>query len=268
MTRRVPVLPVLSICLAVLFVAACATMPGDAVRPAERPVSDTPPTGPAMASAKVHVDLGLAYLQIGRYAVALDEAKAALASDAAYSPAYHLMGLVYMYIEDNDAARENFHRALQMAPNDPEFNNSYGWFQCMTGQEKDGLRRLASAARNPYYRTPARPYTNAGLCQLRLGDDAAAEAEFRRAVQLDAGNVQATYQLAAIAYRRGAYDVARNYLVQLHQQSEPTAQSVWLGLRTERKLGNREAESSYVAQLRGRFADSAEYRALNQGNYE
>lgn len=255
-------------CLSALSIVACSGAPVGPAAGAARPVSETPPTNPATTSAKVHVDLGLAYLQIGRYAVALDEAKAALASDANYSPAYHLMGLVYMYLEDNSAARESFERALRMAPNDPEFNNSYGWFQCMTGDAKEGLQRLAIAARNPYYRTPARPYTNAGLCHLRQGDDAEAEPEFRRALQLDATNAPAMYHLAAIAYRRGDYAVARDYLVQLHQQNEPTAQSVWLGARTERKLGNRAAESSYVAQLRGRFADSAEYRALSQGNYE
>ncbi|WP_332673717.1 type IV pilus biogenesis/stability protein PilW [Aromatoleum sp.] len=250
------------------LLGACATGAGAGGAVAERPVSQIPPANAAVASAKVHVDLGLAYLQIGRYAVALDEAKAALASDAAYSPAYHLMGLVYMYIDDHAAARESFQRALAMAPNDPEFNNSYGWFQCMTGQEKEGLQRLALAARNPYYQTPARPYTNAGLCHLRRGDDVAAEAEFRRAAQLEPANAQAIYHLAAIAYRRGGYVVARDYLIQLHQRTEPTAESVWLGARTERKLGNHEAESSYVAQLRGRFADSAEFRAMNQGNYE
>jgi type IV pilus assembly protein PilF len=256
------------VCASSLLLTACATAPGAGGASAERPVSQVPPANAAVASAKVHVDLGLAYLQIGRYAVALDEAKAALASDASYSPAYHLMGLVYMYIDDHAAARENFQRALAMAPSDPEFNNSYGWFQCMTGEEKEGLQRLAMAARNPYYQTPARPYTNAGLCHLRSGDDVAAEAEFRRAAQLDAGNAQAIYHLAAIAYRRGAYTVARDYLIQLHQRNEPTAESVWLGARTERKLGNHEAESSYLAQLRGRFADSAEFRAMNQGNYE
>lgn len=261
-------LPIVLPFVVVATLAACAATPGAGRAVAERPASEVPPASAAAASAKIHVDLGTAYLQVGRYAVALDEAKAALVSDPTYSPAYHLMGLVYMYIEDMDSARDNFLRALQMAPNDPELNNSYGWFQCVNGQEKDGLERLARAGRNPYYRTPARSYTNAGLCQLRQGNDAAAEAEFRRAVQLDAANAQAMYQLAAIAYRRGAYEAARGYLVELHQQNEPTAESVWLGVRTERRLGNREAESSYAAQLRGRFADSVEHRALSQGKYE
>ncbi len=264
MTR---IIATLIIPLAVL--AGCATTPGGGgTASAERPVSDLPPANEAEARAKVHVDLGLAYVQIGRYDVALDEARTALALSPGYAPAYHLMGLVYMFIDDRPTARANFERALQLAPNDPEFNNSYGWFQCATGNEKDGLERLASAARNPYYRAPTRPYTNAGLCHLRLKNDTAAAEQFQWAVQLDPANTQALFHLAAIAYRQGAYEQARGHLVQLHQQSEPTAESAWLGLRTERKLGNRDAEASYAAQLRGRFSDSSEYQAMIQGQYE
>jgi type IV pilus assembly protein PilF len=252
-----------------LVLAACVTLPGvmgDGA--AVRPLSDQPPASAAEQSAKVHVDLGMAYLGVARYDVALDEARAALASDPSYGPAFHLMGVVYMMIEDKVAARDNFERALRIAPSDPEFNNSYGWFQCVNGQEKEGLERLALAARNPYYRTPTRPYTNAGLCQLRLKNDEAAEMEFRRALQADGTNGQAMYHIAAIAYRRGLYEVARGHLVEFHQHSEPTAESIWLGVRTERRLGKRDAEASYASQLRGRFAGSREHQAMGQGNYE
>ncbi|MCC4115153.1 type IV pilus biogenesis/stability protein PilW [Aromatoleum toluclasticum] len=259
----------LSLPLLVLALAGCnATMNAAGTPLADRPVADTPVSGKGEATAKVHAELGAAYLQLGNYAVALDEARVALQSQSSYAPAYHLIGLVYMAIDDPNSARENFRRALEIAPNDPEFNNSFGWFQCLNGNPQDGLARLASSARNPYYRTPTRPYTNAGLCHLRQGDDAAAEAEFRRAVQADPANRQAIYQLAGIAYRRGVYNVASALLVDLHQQGEPTPQSVWLGLRTARRLGNRDAEASYAAQLRGRFADSPEYQTMIQGNYE
>lgn len=248
------------------LLGACATLPGGGGQ-AVPPMSEMPVSG-AAANAKIHVDLGMAYLEVGRYAVALDEARIAVGFDSGYAPAYQLMGLVYMYIDDMPAARDNFLRALALAPNDPEINNSYGWFQCVAGDMADGLARLAAAARNPYYRTPSRPYTNAGLCHLRKGDDGAAEAEFRRAVQVDPGNRQAIFHLAGIAYRRGAYDDAHNYLVAFHQQGEPSAASAWLGLRSARKIGNRDAEASYEAQLRGRFAGSPEHQAMIQGKYE
>lgn len=248
--------------------AACATVPGGGVSgQAVPPVSEMPLSG-ATANAKIHTDLGLAYFEIGRYAVALDEARVAVAFDSGYAPAYELMGLVYMAIEDMPAAKGNFQQALALAPHDPAINNSYGWFQCVAGDMQDGLARLAAAARNPYYRKPTLPYTYAGLCHLRKGDDDAAEPEFRRAVQVDPTNRRAVYFLADIAYRRGDYALANSYMVAFHQQGEPSAASAWLGLRAARKVGNRDAELSYAAQLRGRFADSPEFQALSQGKYE
>ncbi len=237
---------------------------------AVRPILDkVPEEKTADARAKVHVDLGMAYFEIGKYDVALDEAQVALQENSSFSSAaYHLMGLVYMFLEDNNAAREYFLRALRAAPSDPDYNNSYGWFQCTTGQTEDGLKRLMLAARNPYYRFATRAYTNAGMCYMRVHDDANAAEQFRRAVDADPTNARALYLLAEIAYRKGDYKSARTYLVQLHQRSEPTAESVWLGVRVERKLGNRDNEASYAAQLRGRFAESTEFQEMVQGNYE
>jgi len=259
--------------VAPLFIAViggCATMPGvgDSAPTAARPLLDQSPANNAQARAKISVELGTAYFEVGRFDVALDEARSALSHDPGNAPAFHLMGLVHMLVGDTEAAREHFQRALRVAPNDPDFNNSFGWFLCGVGEEQEGLRRLALAARNPYYRHPTRPYTNAGLCYLRLNDFEAARDQFRRAIMMDAGNARALYHMADIDYLSGDYAAARTILVQLHQQQEPSAESVWLGLRTERRLGNREAEASYAAQLRGRFDESPEYRLMIQGNFE
>ena len=252
-----------------LALGGCATVPGSGFdSSSERPVSDRPPETQAQARAKINTDLGLAYFEIGRFDVALDEAKVALSHDSAYAPAYHLMGIVYMFLDNVPAARENLQRAISLAPNDPEINNSYGWFQCVQGEVREGMARLAAAARNPYYRFPARAYTNQGLCHLRQGEDSAALEQFRRAAQLDPDNVQAQFQVAAILYRLGDYAAASQRLTDFHQRREPTAESVWLALRVERRLGNRDAEASYAAQLRGRFAESAEYQSMMQGNFE
>jgi len=260
--------------LAALALAACA-MPapnssqvGVAAGEAERPAADRPPVNEQERRARIHVDLGEAYLQAGSYGVALDEAKAALGYAPNYSPAYLLVGTVYVFLDDHAAARANFEQALRLSPGDPELNNTYGWFLCATGQESQGLERLAIAQRNPYYRTPTRPYSNAGLCYLRLKDDVKAEASFLRAVQLDPANGQAYLNLADIAFRRGNYEAARRYLISLHQLGPTTAASAWLGLRTERKLGNKEAAASYAQQLKSRFPTSSEYQLLLQGKID
>lgn len=235
---------------------------------AERPMLDMPPANEAERGAQIHVELGTAYFEVGRYDVALDEARIALAHAPAFAPAFHLLGLIYMFVDDPAAARENFRRALAAAPNDPDFNTSYGWFLCLNGEPDDGLRRLDIAARNPYYRYPARPQTNAGLCLLRQRDLDPAEQRFRRALALEPSNTVAMYGMAEVAYRKGDYEAARRQLVNLHRVVEPVPESAWLGLRVERKLGNRSAEASYAAQLEGRFKDSPQYLLMKKGEYE
>lgn len=258
-----------ALALLIAFAGGCVSVPAPRLDTgADRPVSDTPAANPAQARAKISAELGMAYFEIGRFDVALDEAKVALAHDPGYAPTYHLLGLVYMFLEDKELAREYFNKALSLAPRDPEINNSFGWFQCVNGQEEDGLQRLLAAARNPYYRHPGRAHTNAGLCLSKQGHDDAAAEQFQRALSFDPGNSQARFQLAQIEYRQGDYLGARQQLVELHQRREPTAETVWLGLRTERKLGNRDSEASYAAQLRGRFSNSPEYKAMMQGNFE
>lgn len=249
--------------------AGCATnMVGVGVGEAERPVADRPPADKDEARARAHVSLGEAYLQAGNYGVALDEAKIALGADSRYAPTYLLIATIYMFLDDPASARANFDQALRLAPLDPEINNTYGWFLCASGQEQQGLERLAVTMRNPYYRTPARPYANAGLCYLRLKDDTAAETNFLKAVELDPANSQAFLQLADIAFRRGNYVAAQRYLATLHQLGPVSPASAWLGLRTERKLGNKEAAASYALQLKSRFPTSTEYQLLLQGKID
>ena len=260
---------------AVVLLAGCATGGGggssgfgDGSPVAARPLLDLPPANESQRGAMVHVELGTAYFEIGRYDIALDEARVALVHVPNFAPAFHLMGMVYMFLGDEGAARDNFRRALSAAPEDPDFNNSFGWFLCVNGDEQEGLRRLDIAARNPYYRFPVRPQLNAGLCHLRIDEIEAAEVRFRRALALQSDSLTAQYGLAEVAYRKGGFAEARRLLIALHQQAEPTAESVWLGLRVERKLGNRAAEASYAAQLEGRFKDSPQYLLMRKGEYE
>lgn len=260
-------LPVLA-CLGTLLGGCAVPLSPSETGKIERPVVDQPANTDARRKAKIHVELGQAYFQVGRYGVALDEAHAAVAFDSGYAPAYQLMGMVHMFLEENSVAAANFEHALRLAPGDPEIMNSYGWFLCSAGNERAGIEQLTAAARNPYYQTPTRAYANAGLCQLRLKNDAAAEIQFQRALEADNGNAQALFHLADITYRRGAFEASKRYLAALHQGGEPTSESLWLAIRVEHRLGDRAAEASYVQQLRRRFPGSPEYQAFMQGLYQ
>jgi type IV pilus assembly protein PilF len=234
----------------------------------ERSESDQPATTDVRTKARAHVDLGTAYLE-GNLGAALDESKAAIAYDRTYAPAHLLMGQVYALLEQYPQAQDAFDEAVNLAPGDPEVNNAYGWYLCNRGKQKEGAARIEQAARNPYYRTPGRAWTNLGLCDLQMKDDVAAEVAFTRAEQADPENVQAKFHIAAISYRNGNLYRAREYAnVIMRNPAQQSPDVLWLALRIEHKLGNREAEQKYGNQLARNFPASNENQLYQQGKFE
>lgn len=254
--------------LAALFLSACAGGPSSPPTAAEVPAAERIPANELQKIAKAHGDLALVYYQGGNMAVALQEARIALMADPNYAPAHNVMGLVHLYLGEGLQAKESFERAVRLAPQDSDIANHYGWFLCTSGQEKEAFQYFLVAVKNPLYKTPTRPYTNAGLCALRLKDDKAAEEYFQRAAMADGANSQAIFHLADIAFRRGDFFKAKNFLGEVMRLSEPNSESLWLAVRIERKLGDRQAEAGYSAQLRRKFAGTPEHQALMQGKFE
>lgn len=250
-----------------LLLGACTTT-GTGGEGAVQPMSAQTATTDARQRAKVHTELGSLYLLDGRHAVALEEARIALSADSSYAPAYNLLGLTHTVLGEPRLAEDNFRRALSLAPGDPEINNNYGWFLCQTGKEKQAMEYFLAAGRNPLYPTPTKPYTNAGMCLIAQKDDKGAEEYLLQALRFDGKNTQALYWLADITYRNERPAEARNFLAEIDKLVEPTAESTWLALRVERKLGNRDVEARYAAHLRRKFANSPEARKLIQGQFE
>lgn len=220
--------------------------------------------------AKIHTNLGALYFQGGSMSVALDELGIALAADSSYFPAYSIRGLVYGALKEYGKAESDFQRALNLAPNDPEVNNNYGWYLCDTGKARQSIAYFLNALKSPLYQTPERAYTNAGTCALKAGDLEGAQSYLLQAVQLSRdGGMVPRFQMAKLLYMRGTLEESRLYLNDaLKMMEPPSAEALWLGVRLERKLGNRVGENGYASQLRGRYPASPEYQEFLKGNFE
>jgi type IV pilus assembly protein PilF len=249
-----------------VLLAACVANPPS--QPVDQPVSQQTAVGDARKRAKAHTDLGAAYLGDGRLAVALEEARIAISADPGYAPAYNLLGLIHMYLQETALAEENFDRALRLAPGDAEINNNFGWFLCQSGREKRSIAYFQAAIKSPLYDTPAKPLANAGICSLRMKDDKAAEEFLSLALRADPGSASARYWLADLLYRHNRLAEAKLQIGELFGLAEPEAQSLWLALRIEHRLGDREAEARYSSQLRRKFAGTPEHQKLLLGDYE
>jgi len=241
---------------------------GSATRSGEASTAAKSGGDTARERARLHTDLGMAYLSGGQLTTAFDEGRIAINADSNYSPAFNLMGLILMQMQDYPRAEEHFQQALRLAPDDAEINGNMGWFLCQTGREANAFAYFEAAAKNPLYATPARPLINASLCASRIKDYKRAEDYVNSALRRDPGNVYGQYVQAAVLYQQGRLPEARARLTEVHRQADPTAASTWLALLIERKSGDREAELRWATQLRRKFADSPEYKKLTQGSFD
>lgn len=221
------------------------------------------------ASTVLHTQLAGAYYNRGQYKIAIDEANKALNTDPGYAPAYNVLGLVYMNLKEDKLAKENFDRALEIAPNDPETHNNYGWFLCqrIPEQTDQAMKHFMAALKDPLYSTPEMSNTNAGTCELNRGGYKSAERFFRQALSLKPSYSQALIGMAETHFMTGNLPAARLNLSHYMRTSTPTAKSLLLGVRIERKSGNRNSAASYASQLTKRFPNSDEAAALRNGKF-
>jgi type IV pilus assembly protein PilF len=173
-----------------------------------------------------------------------------------------------MRLNEQAKAAESFDRALRLAPNDPDINHNYGWFLCQTGREPESIKHFMSAVRNPLYPAPWRSYAAAGTCSLKINQVKEAEAYFDRALTLQPDEPASLLQLGQIRYRQGNIGEARKLVARHNKLVTPSAESLWLAVRIERRLGERLQEQAYANQLRRRYPTSPEYQALLQGRYD
>jgi type IV pilus assembly protein PilF len=171
-------------------------------------------------------------------------------------------------LKENTFAQDNFERGLRLAPDDPDINHYYGAFLCQNGRPEDGIKHFMQAVKNPLYQMPWRSYSAAGQCSLRQNKVKDAEDFFQRALKLDPDEPASLLKLGEIRYRQGKAEEARKLVARHNKLVSPSAESLWLALRIERRLGERVAEASYANQLRRRFPGSPEYALLQRGQYD
>ena len=215
------------------------------------------------------MELAQAYLGRNQPGDALDQVKQALGAKPDMPAAYGLRGLIYAALGDNEKADESFHRAMQLAPNDPDLMHNYGWYECQQRRFDDADVQFKRAIAEPNYRGVSRTMLVEGVCQARAGKMADAEKSLSRAYELDPANPTIAYNLSEVLYREGQFDRARFYIRRINNRQElVSAQSLWLSVRIEHKLGQAEQAKAMGAQLRERFADSPEALLYEKGKFD
>jgi type IV pilus assembly protein PilF len=256
---------------AALAAALSGLLAGCAAPPHQDAASDV--TTPSDESdvrrrARIRLELASSYYAEGKTEVALDELKQVIQTDPNYPDAYNLRGLIYMRLGDNRQAEDSFRRTLALNPRDADAAHNYGWLLCSTQRFPESTRAFEQALGNPLYGDRAKTHMALGLCQVRAGQMAEAEASLARSYALDAGNPITGYNLARLLYLRGEYPRAQFYIRRLNNSELANAESLWLGIRVENRMNDAAAMAQLSDVLRKRFPQSRERGALDRRAFD
>ncbi|MGV3726561.1 type IV pilus biogenesis/stability protein PilW [Hydrogenophaga sp.] len=262
---------VLSCWLAVL--TGCAQTKGLPATTAAAVASGTEPVTEsdepeARKRARIRVELASSYFEQGQTTVALDEIKLALGNDPNYAPAYTLRGLVYARLNELRLAEESFKRAQLLSPRDPDVLHHYGLFACQQGRYPQAVELFQQALASPVYGGQAKTLMAKGICQVRAAQFPEAEGSLARSYELDPGNPITAYNLAALQFRRGDTAKAQFTIRRLNNTELANAETLWLGIKVEQRLGNAEAMAQLAQQLGRRYPESREWASYQRRAFD
>ena len=251
MTRRL----IMLFALATLILAGCSGSP-------VREGVDT------TKAAEANAQLGLRYMQQGNYQLALKKLKKALEFDSSYAPTHHYLAELYRRLDKYEDADKYFRDALYYSDGDSSLHNNYGAFLCSHDRYDEGEEQFLKVLENPVYPQQDQVYENLGLCIARKPNLERAETYLRSALRLNPRLPKALLAMARLNFSKGDYLRTRAYLQRHLELARHTTESLWLGIRTERLLGDNNAVASYGMQLKANFPDAPETKLYLESGAE
>ncbi|MEO7496994.1 MAG: type IV pilus biogenesis/stability protein PilW [Massilia sp.] len=221
--------------------------------------------------AAIRLQLAVNYYREGQLTVALDEVKQAIAAAPDSAEAYGVRALIYAKMGEQGLAEESFQRALKLAPRNPDLSNNYGSYLCQQGHGAQAMPYFEMARKSALNQSPLNALLNAGSCSLKNKQYDAAERYLLDALRYDADHPTTNASLARVYFERRDYQRAGFFINRLQATAKPGTlppDVMWLAIRIDRKLGDRDAETSMVTQLRRYHPASAEFAAFQRGAFD
>ncbi|MDP2904051.1 MAG: type IV pilus biogenesis/stability protein PilW [Methylovulum sp.] len=214
--------------------------------------------------ADIYLQLGVRYLNMNRLEVAKENLERALKEEPNNIKAHNALAFLYEKIEKYPQARAHYEAALRADPDDLGVQNNFGHFLCEQKQLDQGMALLNRAIANLLNDRQWFALTNAGLCQLGLGQNQKAKAYFKQALLTNGAYAPALLEMQKLSYQNREYWPAKGYLQRYLSVAAHTSESLWFAMQTERALGNEGLAKEYQNLLLEKFPLSEEAKTTGR----
>lgn len=222
----------------------------------------------ARKRARIRLELAVGYFEQEQTTIALDELKQSILSDPTYSESYNLRGLIYMRLNEFQIANESFKHALSLNPQNSNITHNLAWLLCQQKKYTESLDLFSIALSNIQYKERAKTFMAQGLCQVRAGLLKDAEMSLFKSYEFDAGNPITSYNLSSLLFQKGDFVRAQFYARRLNNSQLANAESLWLGIKVEKRMENKDAMLQLATQLLKRFPQSQEASAYQRESFD
>ena len=249
----------------------CANTPGEtaATTRANNDILTASDESDLHKRARIRMELAATYYSQGQFTTALDELKQAETINPRITGADEMRALIYDAMGDKPRAESAYREALAKSPRNGSVMHNYAWFLCRGGQFAAADAMFERAAAEPQTMDTSKTLLARGVCQINAGFYPEAEKTLGKSYEMDPGNPATAFNLASVLYRRGELERARFYIRRVNNlPAQVTAESLWLAVRIEHKLGNLGGRDELASQLRSRFPTARETNALELGRFD
>lgn len=249
--------------------SGCAGGPVPRMNSSSGDIATASDEGDVRKRARIRMELASTYYAQGQYTTALDELKQAVAIDPSLPDAYEMRALIYDAMGEGERAEANYKQALSLNERNGSVLHNYGWYLCRKRQFAEADALFERAASLPQTVATSKTLLARGVCQISAGLYPEAEKTLAHSYEMDPSNPATAYNLASVLYRRGELERARFYIRRVNNvPNQVTAESLWLAIRIEHRLGNMNGRDELASQLRSRFPTSSEATALELGKFD
>lgn len=243
-----------SVLLLVLLLSACVTV-------TEGGFSEKESTEKTVENL---TQLGMGYIQKGRYDWARERLQRALSLNPDYAPANHAMGLIWRKEGELDLAEEYFAKSISQDSDFRVAQHNLGRLYVQQKRYDEAEKHLSRAANDRYYANRVGAFGDLARASYQQNNPVAAIEYYRQALRISPYNQEALVNVSTLLFEEANYDESLRYFDRFdrlvkRQEAKHTSHSLWLGIKLSRFFGNSPRVSVLAGQLQTDFPNSKEF---------